>query len=155
MLTSLDIASLAGGIVEELLHLPRRFESRFLQVKTLALTLVGAGVGGVIVASPWGRRLGVPVLHLTAFFALFGSFFVGQACAWSRDRRGRQSSGSGLALCCLWSLRRRAQVLILAAWVEMSSTSLGRGLGIGMDAGAVAPDLGVVACGAFVDVLRC
>jgi hypothetical protein len=34
MLSSLDVGSLVGGIVEELLHLPRRFEPQALRVKT-------------------------------------------------------------------------------------------------------------------------
>jgi hypothetical protein len=34
MSVSSDVAPLVGGITEELLHLPRWFESRFLWVKT-------------------------------------------------------------------------------------------------------------------------
>jgi hypothetical protein len=34
MSSSLDVGSLVGGIVEELLHLPRCFESQALRVKT-------------------------------------------------------------------------------------------------------------------------
>jgi hypothetical protein len=54
MSASSDVASLAGGIVEELLHPPRRFEPRTIRVKTQALAFVEVGVGDVIVASPLG-----------------------------------------------------------------------------------------------------
>ena len=58
MSTSSDVAPLVGGIVEDLLHLPCRFESQTLRMKILASALAGEGVSIVIVASllgasPW------------------------------------------------------------------------------------------------------
>jgi hypothetical protein len=78
MSASLDVASHIGGIVEEPLHLRRRFMPQTLQVKIRALASARAGIGGVIIVSllgamPWtsGTLLG------KVSFALFGSCFVG------------------------------------------------------------------------------
>jgi hypothetical protein len=93
----------------------------------------------------WGRRLRVPVLRQTTFLALLGSFIVGQACARSRDQRGCQSGGSGLRRGCACV----SFVDVLRCWFWLLGWNflrplLGCGLGIGVDAGAAAPDFGVV-----------
>jgi hypothetical protein len=80
MSASLDVAPLVGGIVEELLHLPRCLKPQILRVKTRALAFAEAGIGGIIVVSllgamPW--RSGTPLGKVR--LALLGNCFVGHA----------------------------------------------------------------------------
>jgi hypothetical protein len=80
MSMSLDVAPFVGGIIQDLLHLPRCFEPQILQVKTRALAFAKVGIGSVIVISPLGAmpwRYGTPLGKVR--HALLGSCFVGQA----------------------------------------------------------------------------